>query len=182
MIKYRIIKANDEALHTMWKENWELVSISDSKMYFMKKIVSKQDREEKQLTKSPEFIEFAKKYYIIKDSGLSDEKLIAKYNKLIDKHQEIMNWLDKYIRKIKAENIAINFILMASTFISQERWKDEFTIMENRVWFAQKWMLPYLQDLPEERIQFIVNKVREREKKYNKDCTEWVLQNIINPN
>jgi hypothetical protein len=57
----------------------------------MKKIVSKQDREEKQLTKSPEFIEFAKKYYIIKDSGLSDEKLIAKYNKLIDKHQEIMN-------------------------------------------------------------------------------------------
>jgi hypothetical protein len=69
---------------------------------------------------------------------------------------------------------------MASTFINQERWKDEFILLENRVWHNQQWILPYLQEVGEEKAQEILDKVRKREKQFNKDCTEWVLKNILN--
>lgn len=180
MFEYRIIKANDEALKVLGKENRELTTIYNDKMYFKKKVISKSEREQKEASKSNEFIEFAELYSTIKNSWLSDDKLIKKYNWLVIKHNEIMDWLNRYIKKIKAENTAKNFILMASTFINQERWKDEFIILENRVWYADSRMLPYLQKVDETKAKLILDKVREREKKMNKECNEWVLQNIIN--
>jgi hypothetical protein len=102
-------------------------------MYLSKHITTKTEREVKEATKSKEFIEFANLYKTIKNNGLSDDKLITKYNKLVPEHTEIIDGLKRYIKKIKAENIAKNFILMASTFINQERWKDEFILLENRV-------------------------------------------------
>lgn len=181
MFEYRIIKANDEALKVLWKENRELTTIYNDKMYFKKKIISKSEREEKQASKSNEFIEFSKLYWTIKKTWLSDDKLINKYNKLAKewKHTEIMDWLTRYIKKIKAENTAEKFILMASTFINQNRYLEEFIVLENRVWFTQKWIIPYLQEVSEEKAQLILDKVREWEKKQSKEITKWVLQNII---
>lgn len=186
MIKYKFInKSSDiqknlKAIEKLWEEWFEYCNELDWVLIFNKKVVSKIDREKKEESKSKEFIEFAKLYSTIKNSWLSDEKLISKYNKLVWQHQDIMDWLNRYIKKIKAENIAKNFILMASTFINQERYKDEFTIMENRVWYSQKWLIPLLQDLPEEKAQIIVDKIREREKKTNKECNESIAKNIIN--
>lgn len=182
MFEYRIIKANDEALKVLWKENRELTTIYNDKMYFKKKIISKSEREEKQASKSNEFIEFAKLYWTIKKTWLSDDKLINKYNKLAKewKHTEIMDWLARYIKKIKAENTAEKFILMASTFINQNRYTEEFIVLENRVWFTHKWILPLLQEVEEEKAQLVLDKIRQREKQTNKEITEWVAINIIN--
>ena len=69
---------------------------------------------------------------------------------------------------------------MASTFINQERWKDEFIVLENRVWFTHKWLLPLLQEVDEEKAQLVLDKIRQREKQTNKEINEWVAKNIIN--
>jgi hypothetical protein len=34
---------------------------------------------------------------------------------------------------------------MASTFINQERWKDDWKVLENRFSFAQKWIAEKLE-------------------------------------
>lgn len=180
MILYRITVANDKILPEMWKDNRLLVWINEWKFYFTKKDI-KACKEKKKAIKTTQYLEFSNLYKTIKNNWLSSDALILKYNTLVEQglHDKIIQWLQRYIKKIKAENIAKSFILMWSTFISQERWKDDFIIMENRVGYNQKWLLPYIQNVDELKAKLIVDEVRKREKKNNKDCNEKVLQNII---
>lgn len=183
MIKYKFINKSSEyqknlrVLQELWKDNWLYVNELDWVLIFTKKVVSKQDREEKQATKTPEFIEFISIYP--KKNWLSDNKLIEKYSKLWDKHLEIMEWLRKYINWIEVEKKPLSFVLMASTFINQERRKDDWKVLENRFSFSQKWIADKLQGLSQEKTNIILEQKDLWEKKMHKDITPWVLDNII---
>lgn len=183
MIKYKFInkslgsQKNLKAITELWKDNWIYLNELDWILIFTKKVVSKQDREEKQATKTPQFIEFISIYP--KKNWLSDNKLIEKYSKLWDKHEEIMNWLRKYINWIEVEKKPLSFVLMASTFINQERRKDDWKVLENRFSFAQKWIAEKLEWLSKETIDLVLDQKDIWEKKWHKDISPWVLDNII---
>jgi len=177
MIKYRVIKYNLSALKEMWDNNWELKSIYDDKMIFSKHIVSKKDRENKQLTKSPEFIEFASLYP--KKADLSSDKLIEKYNWLVWQHQVIMEWLKRYINYIEVEKLAPKFIKNATTWINNKCWENEYKVLENRFWYNKKFIADMLQWINSDKVEIILNQVKIREAKTKKEINEWVLENII---
>jgi len=177
MIKYRVTVYNPWILTKMWEENRELKTIYDNKMFFSKTVTSKKDRENKQLTKSSEFIEFASIYP--KKSDLSSDRLIEKYNWLVWQHQEIMDWLKRYINYIEVEKLAPRFIKNASTWINNKCWLNEYKVLENRFWYNKKFIADALQWFDSEKVEFIISQVKIREKKNNREINEWVLKNII---
>ncbi len=188
MINYKYInkstdiKLNLKTISELWKQNWEYKNELDWILIFCKKVVSKQDKEKKQETKSPEFIEFAKLYP--KKTDLSSDNLIQKYNKLALewKHTVILEWLKRYINYIEVEKTAPKFIKNAYTWINANSWENEYKILENRFWYNKKFISEMLNWMNSKQVEYIMWKIKEREKKNNKEMTEWVLQNIINPN
>ncbi len=134
MIVYRVIKKDIYALPKLWKEWWIMSWVDNDYMYFYKEIkeTKKRSREEKEAIKTPERKEFFDLYKTIKSNGLSDDKLIHKYNKLV------AEWLhDKIILNVKQYKTYLEvkkkkeFALMAQTYLNQARYNDKWEIIED---------------------------------------------------
>ncbi len=178
MIEYRIVKADNSILPQMWKNNWQLIQILDNKMYFSKQV--KQEYNATIWDKNKEWLEFRTKYKEIKDSWLSSNALIVKYNKLTKEwlHTSIMNNLDDYAKHLEAHKKK-EYWLMAQTYINQERYRDNWEVVKVDFW--KKW----INDLLKERwftievCDNIIGEVNAWEVKQKNEMTSWVLENII---
>jgi hypothetical protein len=79
MIEYKIIKTNKSALPILGKDNWILTFMNEYEMYFYREV--KKTKLERNALKTPEYEEFKNKFP--SNTGIYDEKLIIKYNKLV---------------------------------------------------------------------------------------------------
>lgn len=178
MIDYKIIVSNDKALPLLWKESWQLVTISEWKMYFSRQ--SKRNiKQNTEITK--EYNEFKMLYP--KSSWITSPQVVNKINKLVKewKYQEMIDWVTKYVRFVKVNNLISKFILNPLTFLNQERWKDWFDIVNIKLWASESWMNKLLETLTEIQIQNVLNEKNDYKKRFpKKEITEWIIQNIIN--
>ena len=176
MIKYRIIKANDEALTIMWEENWELVSISDWKMYFKKKIIWTKSIKLDEV--SPEYTEFIKAYRKINTNWSYDERLIAKYHKALEEvsHTDIMKNIEEY--KLFLEVNKERPPLQVSSYINQKRYKDKWEIIKD---VSRKWLNEIFQErwLNANEIEILNWEIKGWEDKWKKEIRRWVVYEMI---
>ncbi len=176
--EYKLIKINNSALPKLWKEWRSLTSIYEWVMYFQKKTA--RTVTQSIWDKNKDWLEFRDKYKTIKNSWLSNNSLIVKYNKLSKEwlHTSIMNNLDDYVKHLEAFKKK-DYALMAQTYINQQRYKDSWEIVKTD--FSTKW----INDLLKERkftvavCENIMCEVKAWEVKQNKEMTQWVLENII---
>ena len=113
--------------------------------------------------------------------GLYNKALIPRYNKLVKAglHEAIMKNLDDYIKHLETQKKK-DYALMASTYINQERYKDEWEIVTTD--YSQKWINEELEMswASTEQIESImIEKQKWEAKNKNKEITVWVFRNII---
>lgn len=177
MLEYRIIKTNNSALKNLGADNWQMCWVNNEYMYFSREV------------KKTKFIktEQTKEYLLFKElypkkSWITSTKIINKINNLVKekKFEELINGINKYIKFIKVNNYISKFILNPETFLNNERRKDEFDIIENKIWASESWINPFLKDLDSEVVENVMKKKKERQKQFpNNKLSEWVMKNII---
>ena len=186
MIEYKKHKTPDnikeyfEILKKEWENNYEFVMEKFSYLIFSKKVCWKIDTIKKEVIKTKEWLEFYEIYKTIKNNWLSSDRLINKYNSLVDLwlHNLIINNLKKYKKYLEVKNKQ-EYALMASTYINQARYNDKWEIVED---MSKKW----INDIFEERwlekhiIDNVLTEIQNWEYKNKpKEITNWVVNNII---
>lgn len=177
-IEYRITTYNDSYLKELWKDNWFLNCINDNKMYWSKEI--KQTRKQKEAIKTPQYLEF--KLLYPKSDWITSDRVIKMVNDLYDKwkFQELMKWVQDYVKFVKVNNLIKKFILNPATFLNNNRWQDEFSIIDTKIGASDSWMNTYFENLEPNIIDKVLEKKREWCRKYpNKEFTKWVLEIMI---
>lgn len=171
MIQYKLIKLNNEALTILGKDKWILSTIYNDVMYFYREV--KKRRSEKNLLQTPQYLEFKEKYP--SKTWIYDDKLIIKYNKLVEEwlHTQIINSIEMYKKEIE---ITWKPVANASTFLNQKRWNEKFKVIKNK---NEEWQNELLKDLPIKIIEQVIEKKKEWESTMKKDISEWVFKNII---
>lgn len=177
MKEIRIIKSSDSALPILYKEWWCLVAIADEKMYLEKEV--KITRAQKKADRTEEYTKFHDLYP--KKSGITSDSVIRKINESVKDwtYPRIMEWVERYKKKIEIEKITPKFTLNASTFLNDKRWQDPFDAFEERIPIAEKWILEKIRDLNELETKECMRLKREWETKQKRDCTPWVFDNIV---
>lgn len=180
MYEHKIIKANDTHISTLQKEWWGLVCIDNWKMYFKKKITKTVNKAI--WDKNKEWLEFRNKYKEIKDSWLSSNSLIVKYNKLTKEwlHTSIINNLDDYKKHLEVHKKK-DYALMAQTYINQKRYLDNWEII--KVDFSTKWRSDLLKErkIPPEYCELINLEAKKWDANHwqTKEMTVATFENII---
>lgn len=178
MYEHKIIKANDKAILVLQKDKWWLCAIANWKMYFKRAIT--RTNKKSIWEKNKEWLEFKNIYKDIKNSWLSNNILIVKYNKLCDEwlHKEIIENLKQYKIYLEATKKK-DYALMAQTYINQERHKDEWEVIKD---FSKKFINDIYKEkkLNAEEISNINIEVQAWEVKQNREITDWIVRNIIN--
>ena len=177
MIEYRITTHNDKILNEFWKEDWQLIQILDNKMYWsrvVKKTITSSIWE-----KTKEWIEFRDKYKTIKNSWLSANSLIVKYNKLCKEwlHSKVMANLEDYVTYLEVKKKK-DYALMAQTYINQERYKDEWEIIED---MSRKFINDIFKEkkLNADEIEFMTKEIEVYEKTQNREASDFNVRSII---
>ena len=172
MIEYKIIRSSDEELHELGEKNWELVSISDGKMYFKRTCRS---ISEKKPEATSEYIQFRDAYKLLSENGIYSPMVKAKYASLVKEglHQTIMDSIPLYEKECKAISRPFK---NASTFLNQRTWEQKFRITKSAEY---DWMNAYLEPLSLDQINQVREIARSWKEQHKKDLTPWVLQNII---
>lgn len=177
MIEYRITKSDDRILHQMGLNNWQLISISEGKMYWSKKKV--QRKSVKEIKDTNEWLEFRDLYKTIKNNGLSNATLKDNYNKLVEQwlHETVMWNLVEYKKYLEVKKKK-EFALMASTYINQARYKDDWDIIED---LSRKFINDIFKekDLNSDEIDNITTEISAYELKHKREVTDWVVRNMI---
>ncbi len=180
MFEYKYLKFNPTLLEWLWKEGWELTTIYEWIMYFKKSI-------KKTIIKSiwvanKERLEFRWAYKDIKNSWLSCNALMCKYNKLTVewKHTSIMKNLDDYSKHLTAHKKK-EYALMAQTYINQKRYEDNWEVV--KVDFATKWRSDMIKDqnIPEMYIEPIMLEAKKWDATHwtTREMTSWNFQIMI---
>lgn len=186
MIQYKKHKTPDnikeyfEILKKEWEDNYEFVMEKFWYLIFSKKVCWKIDTIKKEAIKTKEWLEFYDIYKTIKNNWLSSDRLINKYNSLVDLwlHSLIINNLKKYKKYLEVKNKQ-EYALMASTYINQARYNDKWEIVEDmsKKWindiFEERWLEKYI-------IDNVLTEIQNWEYKNKpKEITNWVVNNII---
>jgi len=173
MIEYKLIVSNDSALPLLGKEWWELICIDSGKMYLSREI--KKTRKEKKAEMTQEYLQF--KELFPKKTGITSQKVINKIDEIVKSwdFEKLMEWVEKFNKKIFLEKILPKFIPYPETFLNQRRWEDEFQIMENRLVVSEQWITEYLKQLTPQEWE----KLLEMKRNYKKDVTRGVIENMI---
>lgn len=173
MREARIIVANDSHIQSLYDDGWELKAISDGKMYFDREI--KKTRAQKKAEQTPQYIMFKELYP--KKAGITAQKVINQIQEIVDAKEfdKLIEWVEKYNKKIFLEKVVEKFILNPLTYLNNRRWEDPFSIMENRIPVADKWLIPFLDKLTPEQWERLLKMKSE----YKKDITPWVIENMI---
>lgn len=177
MIEYRITKANDKILHEMWKNNRQLITISDNKFYFSKEVKkTKSSIKGKETKERKEFIEYYRKHITNKWSYA--EPLIRKYElhlKDID-HDKIMQNLKDY--KLFLEVNKTRSPLQAPSYLNSKRFLDDWEIIEDK---SRK----FIEDICKElnltalEIDNLNSEIDSYEKKHNREVSDYNVRSLI---
>ena len=164
----------------MGEENWQLISISEGKMYWSKKKTT--TRKNKTVEKTPEFEAFRYKYRSIKKNGLYDPNLPAKFQEKVKEFglDTIMNNLDDYIKHCKVKEKPEDKILMPSTYLTRNRFTDDWDLWN--VTLDQKRVNTMLKEQVEDNniIDAILQEKRAWEAtNTHRELTSAIFQNII---
>lgn len=186
MIQYKTHKTPEipkeylKMLQEMWNDNYLWQQNKFWYSIFYRKVTSKIDKEKKDATKTSEWLEFYEIYKTIKNSWLSNDTLINKYNKLVSewKHSIVIENLQQYKKYLEVTNKK-DYALMASTYINQRRFEDSWNI---EIDLSKK----FIDDIYKERklsaevINNVKTEISSREVKNKpKEITTWVVNNII---
>ena len=129
--------------------------------------------------KNEEWIEFRDKYKLIKNSWLSANSLIVKYNKICKEwlHSKVMANLEDYTTYLEVKKKK-DYALMAQTYINQERYNDEWEIIED---MSRKYINEIYKEkkLSADEISNMNTEIQAYEVKHNREVTDWVVRNII---
>ena len=131
--------------------------------------------------KDDQWLEFRSKYKTIKDSWLSDNALIVKYNKLCKEwlHQKIMDNLEDYKKHLELEKW--KGWLMAKTYLWQRKaYLDNWEIV--KVNYEEKWQDEMLKELKVTQIcieQIIWERDKWKATHTNKELTTYVFREMI---
>lgn len=169
-----------EMLQEMWNDNYMWQQDKFWYSIFYKKIIWKIDREKKDAIKTKEWLEFYELYKQIKNAWLSNERLIHKYNKLVQewKHELIMKNLKQYNIYLDVSKKWKEFALQASTYINQKRYDDKWEIVTD---MSRKW----LNDIYDERkltvdeIEMLNWEIKKWEATQKQEIRRWVVENMI---
>ena len=180
MYEHKIIKANDSAIKILEKENWELCTIYQDKMYFKKQIKQKHnitiDKE------TPEWLEFIKLYRTINNKWSYAETLIKKYHECLKEkpHADMMDKLKEY--KQHLELFTKKPPLQVWTYLNQKRYNDTYEV--TKVNYATKRRDDMLkeQKIDKMYIEQIMLEASKWDSNHGKtsEMTVWIFQNIIN--
>jgi len=179
MIEHKIIKINDSAIKILEKENWELCTIYNNKMYFKRKIKTVKNRISYE--DLPETIEFKNRYKDIKKNWLYDQSLTKNYNECVKKwlHKDIMINLESYITYLEV-NDKKDYALMPTTYINRKRYLDEWVVVKD---MSKKFIDDICKDrkLSSDIIKNVLIEIKAREvKNPKKELTTGICNNIIN--
>lgn len=177
MKEIRIISQNDKALPILYKEWWSLVAIAEGKFYLDREI--KISRTQKKTERTEEYQNFHDTYP--KKSWITSDSVIRKINEAVKDwtYTRVMEWVERYNKKIAIEKIVPKFILNAETFLNQRRWEDQFDCFSERIPIAEKWILDKIRDLNELETKECMRMKKEWEAKQKRDCSPWVFDNIV---
>lgn len=129
--------------------------------------------------KDEQWLEFRNLYKQIKDSGLSNNALIVKYNTLCKEwlHSKIMDNLKDY--KIYLEvTKKKDYALMAQTYINQARYNDTWEIVQDQ---SRKFINDIFKELElnADEIENVKTEIQAYEKKHNKEVTDYNVRSLI---
>lgn len=179
MIQYRITKADDHILQQMGETNWQLISITDGKMYFSKK--SWKTRDIKTDKESSEWLEFITLYRKINNNGSYAKTLVKKYHECLKEkdHKYMMDKLREYQKHLEA--FTSKPTLQVSTYLNQWRYNDTYELI--KVDYVNKWKDDMLkeQEVPQECIDAIMSENNKWVSNHwqMREMTAYVFQEII---
>lgn len=158
MIEYKTIsKAEIVNLNDYGKDGWIASIYVDGIIVLHREIKRSRGTVKREIT--TEWKEFRDTYP--SKSGIYDDKLAQKYQKLVDDglHENIMKSLELYKKELEVTGKPI---CNASTFINQKRWLQDFRVTKSK---SDEWMNEFLLPLNPE----IIERVRNTAKKWEKD-------------
>jgi len=177
-VEYKTIPLSEISnLNEYGKEWWIFQLLVKDVLVWYREI--KKTRKEKKAEMTSEYEKFHKEYP--KKSGITSDSVINKINTSVKewRFERIMEWVERYNKMIKVENIVPKFILNAETFLNQKRYEDPFDIFENRVPISEQWILEKIKNLNELEIKEVMKIKKEYEARQHKDCSPWAFDNII---
>lgn len=179
VVEYKTIKISElPKLNEYGKEWWIVSWLKIENTIFLYRELKK-TRKEKKAERSKEYEKFHELYP--KKSWITSDSVINNINTAVKgwRFESIMEWVERYVKMIKVENIVPKFILNAETFLNQKRYEDPFDVMESRIPISEQWILEKIKNLNELEIKEVMKIKKEYEAKQKKDCTPGVFDNII---
>ena len=127
---------------------------------------------------SPEYLEFIKAYRKINNKWSYDNRLIAKYHKVIKKtpHKNIIENLKDY--KLFLEVNKTRKSLQAWPYLSGSRYLDKWEVVSD---MSKKFVNDIYKEkeLNKDEISYMNTEIDAYELKHKKEVTDWVVRNII---